>query len=330
MGKSSVGLSLPNRGVLFGATTVREMLDLATAAEGSGYFSSVWVGDGLISKPRLESIVTLSAIAAVTSTVRLGVCCLATFPLRHPVLFAAQWASLDVASGGRSLLAVCLGAATERSGQSVADELRAMGVAGGERVARFEEGVEVVRALWAGPTNHEGRFVSLREIDLQPKPVQQPCPIWIASNPDPERLSPERFAAAIDRVGRLADGWQSTVITPAEFADRWARVQESAQRHGRDPSAITSSVHLMVNINDDEPAARAETRAFLDTYYSMRVTDELMDRWGAFGPAEKVLGRLTEYLDAGLDLPILRFTSFDQTGQLERAAELVLPELAGR
>ncbi|OLT09440.1 hypothetical protein BJF78_30720 [Pseudonocardia sp. CNS-139] len=152
MTKHGVGLSLPNRGVLFGATTVREMLDLATEADRSGFFTSVWVGDGLISKPRLESVVSLSAIAAVTSTVRLGVCCLATFPLRHPVLFAAQWASLDVASDGRTQLAVCLGATTERSGQSVAAELRAMGVAGGERVARFEEGVEAVRALWAGPT----------------------------------------------------------------------------------------------------------------------------------------------------------------------------------
>lgn len=61
-----VGLSLPNRGVLFGATTVHEMYDLATQAEESGYFDSVWVGDGFIAKPRLEAVALLSALAART------------------------------------------------------------------------------------------------------------------------------------------------------------------------------------------------------------------------------------------------------------------------
>jgi len=50
-----IGLSLPNRGVLFGATTVEELLELPELAESSGAFTSVWVGDGLIAKPRLES-----------------------------------------------------------------------------------------------------------------------------------------------------------------------------------------------------------------------------------------------------------------------------------
>lgn len=322
-----IGLSLPNRGVLFGATTVEEMLRLAQAADEDEYLDSVWVGDGLIAKPRLEAVASLSAIAARTSRVRLGVCCLATFPLRQPVLFAAQWASLDVISQGRALLAVCLGATTERSGPAVAAELRAMGVTGAERVPRLEESIEILRALWSGPSSYEGRFVSFADVDLRPRPVQDPCPIWIASNPDPARMAPDRFLAAVDRVGRLADGWLSTVLAPATFAERWSEVRESAARHGRDPAALSSAMHLMVVVDDDEAAARAEGRAFLNRYYTMSVSDDLMDRWGAFGPAEKVLARLTEYVDAGLDVPILRFASFDQTAQLDRARELLLPEL---
>ena len=82
------GLSLPNRGVLFGATSVDELLALSEQAEASGAFDSIWVGDSLFAKPRLESLVLLGAIAARTRRVRLGTCCLSTFPLRDPILLA--------------------------------------------------------------------------------------------------------------------------------------------------------------------------------------------------------------------------------------------------
>ena len=61
-----LGLLLPNQGVVFGATTVPELFELAENAEGSGIFESLWVGDNLLAKPRLESITLLSALAART------------------------------------------------------------------------------------------------------------------------------------------------------------------------------------------------------------------------------------------------------------------------
>lgn len=325
-----LGLSLPNRGVLFGATTVDELLQLAEDADQSEVFDSVWVGDGLVAKARLESVATLSAIAARTSHVRLGVCCLATFALRNPVIFAVQWASLDVISGGRAALAVCLGAATARSGVNALAELEATGVGRRERVPRFEENLAVLRAVWGGPTAFDGEFVSFREMELLPRPVQDPCPIWIASNPNPDVLGPERYQAAIDRVGQLADGWQTTVATPPEFGRRWAEIRASAEAAGRDPDTMESAIHLMINVDDDVEAARAEARRFLDTYYSMQVDDDTLDRWGAYGPPELVLERVSAYVDEGLDVPILRYASFDQHRQMERAADLLLPELARR
>jgi len=84
-------------------------MEASILAEKSGVFESVWVGDSLIHKPRLEAVVLLSAIAARTQKVRLGTICMASFPLRHPVLLAIQWASLDQVSKGRTLLAVCIG-----------------------------------------------------------------------------------------------------------------------------------------------------------------------------------------------------------------------------
>jgi alkanesulfonate monooxygenase SsuD/methylene tetrahydromethanopterin reductase-like flavin-dependent oxidoreductase (luciferase family) len=203
-----------------------------------------------------------------------------------------------------------------------------MGVKGSERVPRLEESIQLIRRLWDGPTSADGDFWSFPEVDLQPKPVQNPCPIWIASNPNPSKLPPHRFAAAIDRVGRLADGWQSTMITPEEFGQRWDEVRERAEFHGRDSRAMSSAVHLMINLDDDVAAARAEAKRFLDVYYSIDATDEVLDRWGAYGPTETVLKRLGQYTDRGLDVPILRFASFRQSEQMERATTELLPELA--
>lgn len=325
-----IGLSLPNRGILFGAISVSEMLELAEFADRSGKFDSVWVGDGLIAKPRVEAVASLAAISARTERVKLGVCCLATFPLRQPVVFAAQWASLDVLSGGRSLLAVCLGATTERSGGNAAAELAAAGITGRERVPRLEEGIRLVRALWRGPTSWDGQFWTFPEVDLEPKPVQDPCPIWIASNPDPARMPERRYRAAIQRVATLADGWQTAVTTPEEFGRRWDEIRAAADAAGRDPAALTSSAHLMVNLDKDRAAARAEGKRFLDTYYSMDSSDEILDRWGAFGTTDDVLARIDQYLDRGLDVPILRFASFDQPRQMELAEQTLLPELLRR
>src|SRR3990172_11516301 len=109
MEKLSFGLIVANRAVVLGVIKARDILDLTVEAERSGVFDAVWVGDSLLAKPRLEAVTLLSTLAGVTSRLRLGVGCLATFVHRHPVLFAHQWASLDVLSEGRTWLAGCLG-----------------------------------------------------------------------------------------------------------------------------------------------------------------------------------------------------------------------------
>lgn len=324
---NKVGLSLPNRGVLFGATTVDELYALTERAEASGLFHSVWVGDGLIAKPRLEAITTLSALAARTERLMLGVCCMATFPLRNPVLFACQWASVDVISNGRSLLAVCLGAPTGRGGSNFAAELSAMSIDGRTRVRRMEDGIDVLRKVWAGSAEHSGDFWNFPEIDLEPKPIQQPCPIWIASNPDPDKLSAERYRIAIERVARMADGWLSTVVSPEDFGRRLGEIRGAMEGLGRTPE-MSSAVHLMVNLQKDAETARREAKRFLDEYYMTDTKSEVMDVWGAYGTADDVLARIDEYRNAGCELPIVRFASFDQKGQLERGLEELIPRLA--
>jgi alkanesulfonate monooxygenase SsuD/methylene tetrahydromethanopterin reductase-like flavin-dependent oxidoreductase (luciferase family) len=213
--QAKFGLSLSNRAVLFGWATLADLLDAAQLAERSGYFHSVWVGDNLLSKPRAEAIVTLSAIAARTQEVKLGTICLASFPLRDPILLAIQWASLDLLSQGRTILAVCNGGSA-LDGPQFEHELEVMGVKSHERVGRVVEGITVLRRLWSeARVTHEGRYYRFRDIELLPKPLQHPVPIYIAINPRTERIDAAGIDRILRRVAAHADGWQ-TDATPVE------------------------------------------------------------------------------------------------------------------
>ena len=314
------GLSLPNRGVLFGLTTVDDLFASAALAEESGAFESVWVGDSFIHKPRLDSIVMLSNLAARTERVRLGTICMATFPLRHPVELAIQWASLDHVSGGRTVLGACIGGGHE-------PELRAFGQTSKERVPRLEEGIELLRALWSGErVHHRGRFYTLEDYDILPKPVQRPCPIWIAVNPRQPMARGPLVERALRRVVRLGDGYMTDGVAPDEFRRRWDFMQETADRQGRDLSRFETCLHGMININEDRQAAYDESKHYFQAYYPLAPPSEDVIRvWLAHGPPEECADVVRGWLDMGISTPVLRFTGHDQPAQIRRFVEEVLP-----
>jgi alkanesulfonate monooxygenase SsuD/methylene tetrahydromethanopterin reductase-like flavin-dependent oxidoreductase (luciferase family) len=322
------GLSLPNRAVLLGLP-IETLLRTAELAEESGAFDSVWVGDNFLSKPRLEAIVTLAALAMRTQRMKLGTVCLATFPLRHPLQLAIQWASLDQLSGGRTILSVCLGG-SDAKGQKFADELANFAVPSRERGPRLEEGVDLLRRFWGPePVTFEGQFYRFCNVDAQPKPEQVNLPIIIASNPA-ENAPPRVVEIALRRVARHGDGWQ-TDGTPANvFRERWQRVREYAEEYGRLAAMKDCSLHLMVNINEDAALAHRQSVAFLEHYYGAGgVSDEKLKDWLAFGSPQAVVDKIGTFIEAGCMTPILRFTCDDQLGQLERCVHEVLPAFAG-
>jgi alkanesulfonate monooxygenase SsuD/methylene tetrahydromethanopterin reductase-like flavin-dependent oxidoreductase (luciferase family) len=318
------GLSLPNRAVLFGLPA-QTLLQAAAIADRSGAFDSVWVGDNFLSKPRLEAIVTLAALAARTTHLRLGTVCLASLTLRDPLALAIQWASLDVISAGRSICGVCIGGSA-RQGPAFAAELTAFGVRSEERAARMEEGVELLRRFWGEqPVSFSGRFRSYESVQAYPKPVQARIPIIIAVNPSPHTSS-SVVERALRRVARLADGWQTDGTPPDVFRERWEQVRAYASEYGREDQLTDSSLHLMVNINNDARHARRESVEFLDRYYGAgAVGEDILEHWLAFGSPAAVIEKIGLFVEAGCTTPILRFTSPDQEGQLERCLAEVLP-----
>lgn len=316
-----IGLGLPNRGALFGVTTMAEMVELAVLADRTAGFDSVWVSDSLLAKPRPEAITLLAAIAARTERVTIGTACLASFSIRDPVLLATQWATLDQLAGGRTVLTVCSGL-VEQAGAQVESALYK--VSNADRIERLEEGIEVLRLLWTqDDVSYEGRQYRLNHVTVEPKPLAKPCPpIWIAANAD----RPDFIERSHQRIVQYADGWQ-TVRGAGQIAIRLRDIKTRLRGAGRDPATFKCSAYVNVNVDEDPERAFAETKRFLDTYFTADYSREAVEEWCAFGRAADCATYLERYREAGVDELIIRCASWSQSNQVQRLIDDVLPRL---
>lgn len=329
MSKMKLGLLLPNQGVVFGAVTIKEMVEMAEEADRSRIFDALFVGDNLLAKPRLESVTLLSMLAGRTQNARLGTACMASFPLRNPIVLAAQWAALDNLSEGRSLLVACIGGGGSHGiVGGFANEYRAFDIPPRERVDRMIEGMQVLRTLWTeDPATHHGRFFDFEDVAVRPPPIQKPSPpIWIANNPQAFKASPAVYERAVARVGQHADGWMTTMVTPEQYRTGWAAVRAAAAANARQPGDIEGCVYHNVHIGDRETAFQ-QSKKFLDEYYTTDFDRAFVEMWTAHGSPEQCAEKLREFADAGVDLLSVRFSAFDQLGQMRRFVDEVVPLL---
>jgi alkanesulfonate monooxygenase SsuD/methylene tetrahydromethanopterin reductase-like flavin-dependent oxidoreductase (luciferase family) len=321
------GFTLPQRGVFFGVTTVAEMMALAVEVDRNELFGSIWVGDSLLAKPRPDSIALLGGLATATVRIRLGVGCMASFPVRDPIIFAYEWATLDLLSAGRMLLAACTGLV---AGGASAREGSYWGVADRDRALRLEENIEICRRLWREDgVSFKGKFRSFEDVTVRPHPVQHPCPIWIASNPRPG-VTPAIVDRALERVARLADGWMTVQLFPAMFKTNWSKIAAYLRADGRDPASFPTMVYYNVNVNPDRTAALAESARFLAEYYGPVFTPAMVETWTAAGTAAECAERLTALFRDGVASVTLRITAWNQTEQFKRLVGEVLPRVMVR
>jgi alkanesulfonate monooxygenase SsuD/methylene tetrahydromethanopterin reductase-like flavin-dependent oxidoreductase (luciferase family) len=314
------GLTIPQRAAIFGAASWSEMLDLARAADHNPLFDSVWVGDSLTAKPRPESLILLGALTGATSRVRLGVGCMASFPVREPVMFAAQWASLDYVSKGRMQLAVCTGIGL---GGTSAKEGAIWGVRDSERGERMAENITICRRLWGEErVSFAGRYRTFSDASLVPKPIQQPCPIWIAANP-----KPSQSGKALRRVAQIADGWMLAQVWPELFGMLWTKLSRHLSEAGRDPGSFPTIAYHNINIAPDRETALAETERFLHAYYGPIFTAEQAAGWTAAGTPGQCIEDLNRLIAAGAKSITLRITGWNLPAQYERIVTQVLPNV---
>jgi alkanesulfonate monooxygenase SsuD/methylene tetrahydromethanopterin reductase-like flavin-dependent oxidoreductase (luciferase family) len=321
-----IGLTLPNRGVMFGATTSEQLIRHARIADQCGQFDSVFVGDSLLAKPRLDSIVLLSAIAAVTTRVRLGTACMASFPLRDPVLLASQWASLDYLSGGRTVLVVCSGIVSQAGANAEAATYR---VSGADRVRRMIESIGLIKRLWTeDDVSFEGEYFSCSGVTIGPKPATKPRPQIFMANNAMAHADETFVRRTLRRVARHADGWQTAgVFAPSELARRLGILREELHALDRDVSTFETQLYHNVNITSDRDTALAESKRFLDQYYGPMFSEAMVRNWTASGPSAECAEMLQTLGELGFNEITLRITSWDQDTQFRKLTEEVLPRL---
>lgn len=315
---TEIGLLLPTRGLLLRSEhpdNAELVLALARRAETAGV-DSLWVGDSLTAKPRLEPLTTLAAVAAVTERARLGTAVLLA-ALRHPVTTSHIVTSLDVLSRGRLTLGVGVGGAFVEPQKR---EWRTMGVEPVERARRLEEWVPLVRRLTRGETvTHHGQAFTLDEVAIRPEAVRAAgVPVLLATHWRTGSDRQKRRALA------LGDGIIGISDTADDFARLVAKLGELAAAEGRDLEGFDRAFYMTVHLDEDEAKAEENADAFIRAYYGLNFWK---DKWGPFGHPDRVVERILDYVAAGARTVIVRFAAFEQERQLDRFLERVLPSV---
>jgi alkanesulfonate monooxygenase SsuD/methylene tetrahydromethanopterin reductase-like flavin-dependent oxidoreductase (luciferase family) len=329
------GVNLNNREPLIAPDyDLQMLLDLSQTVEEAG-FDSVWLGDSLFSKPRYEPISLLSAISQRTSRVKLGTACMVT-STRNPLYLALEWATLDVISGGRTILGAGMGNPEE----GVRREFQALGLDYDRRGTIFEEGLAVLRQLFTeGKADFHGTFRHYDGIEfysgteMRPlMPIQSPPPMWIVSNPRltgdaPPDVMKGRLDRACRRIVEYGDGWMTCCRAqhPEELVEQLGLIERYADAHGHDFSRLVISYQVTMNIGDSEEAARTAFGDYISKYYPELSKAMDLSNWGPVGNPEQIAKWIGAFADAGVDHFICRFGAIDQFGQVQRFAEEVLP-----
>jgi probable F420-dependent oxidoreductase len=204
-------------GAAASASTPETLAEIVEGMDALG-FDSLWLSE-VLTGPVLDPLIGLAWAAAANPRLKLGTTAL--LPGRNVVRFAKQLASLDVLCRGRLLVTLV-------PGLTYAPEREAIGLDPKRRGAFIDEALPLLRRLWAGESvSHEGAAGSFRDVKLSPLPVQKPLEVWLGGT----------APGALERCGRLSDGWLPSLCTPEEAAAGRAVIEEAAAKAGRSISA---------------------------------------------------------------------------------------------
>ncbi len=278
-----------------------ELTQFLGQAEAAG-FHSAWVMEGQLgSAAGLAPLAVLAFAAGHTSSIRLGVA-VTILALHQPVRLAREAATIDHLSNGRLTLGVGIG--------SAGLPFAAFGIPADERAPRFEEHLTVMRRLWEdAEVDYEGRFVELKGARMEPKPIQDPLPVWFGGSSPP----------ALRRAARLADGWIGAGSSPSgEFPPMVRQLREYLEAEGRDPRSFPVAKRAYVAI--DRPAQ--EVGEWFEAVYGGAISPGV----AVTGSPGQVVEELRELSEAGAELLLVSPVGDDRP-QLELVIEHLLPAL---
>jgi alkanesulfonate monooxygenase SsuD/methylene tetrahydromethanopterin reductase-like flavin-dependent oxidoreductase (luciferase family) len=283
-----------------------QMLSIAKRVESLGY-DSLSVNDHIVFRTSwLDSICTLSAVAAVTNSIKLGTSVL-NIVVRNPVVCAKSLAAIDILSSGR-LFAAGVGPGSHKG------DYDACGIPFEQRWSRFNEALEILSRLWnnrerdgeddndnndkksSTPTciDYNGKHYQLEKVSLEPKPFQKPRPpIFVGTWGSSE--------AGLRRVAKYGDGWMASAynITPDKFKEKWNTLLSYRQALGKDIQSFENSVMSMFGyIDNDRNRAHRMAKDVLSPALG-RPAEEL-ENLLLFGSADHCLEKIKALSEAGV------------------------------
>ncbi len=240
-----VGVSLPMTGPLAtGPGALDTILAFAQRAEALGV-DSLWLPDHIVIPTEIQSrypynksgkfplpaemaflepLTVMGYLAGITQRVRIGTAVL-VLPHRNPIVVAKMFATLDVLSRGRMIVGAGIGWMEE--------EISLLGAPFKRRGALSDEYLRIMRELWTNPDpQFEGEFCRFSGIKCEPKPVQNPLPVWIGGH----------SARAMRRIAEFGDGWVAVPKSVAGFQEMVEILKMETEKAGRD----FASVEIMI------------------------------------------------------------------------------------
>jgi alkanesulfonate monooxygenase SsuD/methylene tetrahydromethanopterin reductase-like flavin-dependent oxidoreductase (luciferase family) len=283
--------------------TGEQMLSIARKAESLGY-DSLSVNDHIVFRTSwLDSLSTLSAVAAVTKRIKLGTSIL-NIVARNPVICAKSLSAIDILSSGR-LFAAGVGPGSHKGDYDVC------GIPFEERWSRFNEALEILHILWNNSrgddddnnmksststlyVNYNGKYYQLHKISIAPKALQKPHPpIFIGTWGSSE--------AGLRRTAKYGDGWIASAynITPDKFREKWNILLSYRKRLGRDSESFENSVMSMFGyIDNDKDKVHRMVKDILSPALGRSV--EQLENLLLFGSVEQCIQKINALREVGV------------------------------
>jgi probable F420-dependent oxidoreductase len=266
---------------------------------------SIWLNDRLRNPtPALEPITALAMVAGRTKRIKFGMS-VAVLPVRDPLILAKELATIDFLSNGRMLPAFGLGVDNEA-------EWLAVGKTPKHRGAMTDEAVSLMRRLWSeDAVTHHGQFYATHELTIQPKPQQQPMPVWFGG----------RSPAAYKRVGRLGDGFLGSNQPPTDVAHAIGAIRRAADEYQRVVPEDHYGTIVPFHLGDDDISAQV---AALERRTNSRVP---FASYAAWPTPDAVLRCIDAYVAVGVTKFVLRpmIAGPAIIDQFARLAQIVVP-----
>lgn len=331
-----VGLPTATAGMMYPTpfATAEQVVDIAVEAEQLGYYevagndhitTQKYVRESFPEPPHFfEPLVTYGYIAARTSVLRLMTGIL-VLPMRQPILLAKQLATLDQLSGGRVILGAGVGAYRE---EFVASQPHLADV---NRAELMTESLESLRQLFEQRrSSYHGKHVHFEDIEMYPKPVQQPFPIYPAGNAD----------ASLRRAARFGQGWMPAGLGPEAIARGRATLHDYARAEGRVPENLSIAPQVIVGMAPTREEANERFRSsqlhhHLVTLQGSTLKDVAVDSYivnNCIGTPDDVIVKIQQFAEAGAHhLAGIYFVAQDVEGfrdQMRLFARNVMPAFA--